>query len=184
VDDSVPEQIIHTLRELKTEVVHCPAWAWNSGYFWRFLVADDRGFPHWLVRDADSRLNIRERLAVDEWLRSGRAFHVIRDHPHHNMPVMGCGFGGRRRDLRMEEQIRAWPQRTNYQDDERFLEAICWPTWKEDCLVHDGCYPEVRWGEKEVHPFPTAREFGRYVGERCHEDEHWKHGDRDVIFRA
>ena len=28
-----------------------------------------------------------------------------------------------------------------------------------------------------------GRDFGRFVPERCHEDER-KHGDRDVIFRA
>ena len=84
----------------------------------------------------------------------------------------------------MREQMEAWPQKTRYMDDERFLEAVIWPKIKDDCMVHDGFYPEPRFGEREVHPFPTAREFGRFVGERMHEDEHTKHGDRDVIFRA
>ncbi len=107
------------------------------------------------------------------------------DHPHHNyMPILGCAFGGRRGDWRIREQIQAWPQKTQYMDDERFLAATIWPQWKDECLIHDGCCHHPRWGEKEVQPFPTAREFGRYVGEVCHEDEHWKHGDRDVIFRA
>ena len=108
-----------------------------------------------------------------------------RGHPHHNyMPILGCSFGGRRGDWRMQEQIQAWPQQTEYADDERFLAEVIWPQYKGDCLVHDGCCSTPRFGEGEVKPFPTEREFGRYVGEICHEDEHWGHDDRDVIFRT
>mgnify|MGYP006292180853 FL=1 len=46
------------------------------------------------MRDADSVLNIRERAAVDDWLASGAAFHVMRDHPVH-CDLMLAGMGGR-----------------------------------------------------------------------------------------
>ena len=37
-----------------------------------------------LSRDCDSRLNKREKLAVDELLKSDKNFHIMRDHPWHN----------------------------------------------------------------------------------------------------
>ena len=60
--------------------------------FWRFLVAgqfkcqarleeltlidlcsvDDPEVQRYIVRDTDSRLNARERFAVEEWITSGR----------------------------------------------------------------------------------------------------------------
>lgn len=37
-------------------------------------------------------------MAVDEWLESGKMFHVMRDHPGHNMHIL-CGMWGARWDL-------------------------------------------------------------------------------------
>ena len=41
------------------------------------------------MRDSDSRLNPRERFAVEEWIQSGKAVHTIRDHPNHERPLNG-----------------------------------------------------------------------------------------------
>lgn len=50
---------------------------------WRFLAIDDPQVEIMCVRDTDSQLSLRERLAVDEWLREGKSLHIMRDHPHH-----------------------------------------------------------------------------------------------------
>jgi hypothetical protein len=151
----------------------------------RFDAADDVRFAYWLVRDADSRLNIRDRLAVDAWIESGKPFHVMRDHPWHTRPIMGCSCGGvGGYPGGMIAAANAWPRRTNYCDDEAFLAEVIWPRVKKDAMVHDGCCAKPRFGESEVLPFPRPLEFGRYVGERCHEDEHWRHNDRDERWMA
>ena len=64
-----------------------------GGMFWRFLAIDDAGVERFIVRDADSRLNRRERFAVEEWVRSGRAVHTIRDHPSHDRHLNGGLWG-------------------------------------------------------------------------------------------
>jgi hypothetical protein len=46
------------------------------------------------VRDADSVLNLRERLAVDDWLASGRWFHIMRDWWSHTDLVLAGMWGG------------------------------------------------------------------------------------------
>ena len=33
-----------------------------------------------MPRDTDTRIFLREKLAVDEWLKSGKLIHIMRDH--------------------------------------------------------------------------------------------------------
>ena len=56
---------------------------------WRFLVTDDLSVDYFIVRDVDSRLSLRESLAVMDWTRlhSDKAFHCIRDHPSHGLVI-------------------------------------------------------------------------------------------------
>ena len=57
---------------------------WSGGWVGRFCSQ---------VRDADSRVSPREAAAVAEWVRSGVAAHVMRDHPNHQF-VMNSGMWG------------------------------------------------------------------------------------------
>jgi hypothetical protein len=77
IDDSVPAQVVQALgsegaRLLKVNGLPVDPF----GTFWRFLIADDQEVDRYIVRDADSVVNIREFVAVQEWLASGRHFHV------------------------------------------------------------------------------------------------------------
>jgi len=65
-----------------------------AGMFWRFYVADDASVDRYMVRDLDSRFSWRERAAVDEWIISNRAFHIMRDNFYHSIPMMGGMWGG------------------------------------------------------------------------------------------
>ena len=67
-----------------------------AGMFWRFLVADDPSVDRFIVRDSDSRLNVRDAYAVVDWIRSGRAVHSVRDHPNHDRPLNGGMWGATR----------------------------------------------------------------------------------------
>jgi hypothetical protein len=185
VDQTVPRETVDQLALLHADVVVMPSSDQWSGAFWRLAAADDIRFAYWLVRDVDSRLSIRDRYAVDAWIASGKPFHVMRDHPHHRNPIMACSFGGMRGyPGGMMAAANAWPRKNCYCDDEAFLAAAIWPRVKMDAMVHDGCFRTCRFGESEVLPFPGRREFGRFVGERCHEDEHWQHVERDVLWLA
>jgi hypothetical protein len=46
-----------------------------------------------LFRDLDSRPSLREVEAVKEWLQSKHVFHVMRDHPGHDMPMLAGMWG-------------------------------------------------------------------------------------------
>jgi len=62
--------------------------------FWRFFAAADPTISRFISRDVDSRLIRRDFIAVQEWERSGRQFHVIRDHPSHSRYPMSGGLWG------------------------------------------------------------------------------------------
>ena len=49
----------------------------------------DPQVSHMVSRDLDSLLNDREGAAVQEWLKSDKAFHFMRDHPAHGIEILG-----------------------------------------------------------------------------------------------
>ena len=125
--------------------------------FWRFLVAGDPAVDRFIVRDSDSRLNPRERLAVEEWIASGKAIHSIRDHPNHDRPLNGGMWGGTRNAVPdMAQLVRKWSNRDAYMGDLDFLNQVVWPrpNVKASQISHDAysChkYPNAK-------PFPTQR---------------------------
>lgn len=67
----------------------------SLGVVWRFAPMADDLVSEWHSRDLDSRPSARERAAVDEWLRSGRKYHAMRDHKFHRTPLLAGMFGAR-----------------------------------------------------------------------------------------
>src|SRR4051812_42935887 len=51
-----------------------------EGLFWRFEPACCSWVEAFISRDCDSRLNPREAAAVEDWLKSGKTLHTMRDH--------------------------------------------------------------------------------------------------------
>ena len=113
-------------------------------YFWRFLVLNDPGVNRFLCRDVDSRLDAVDAAVVAEWLGSGAAFHVIRDHLLHNDPILAGMWGGHATpsiDLRAELAAYFGGRPTNkYGHDQRFLAERIWPLVRGDVCVHDRFY--------------------------------------------
>ena len=62
---------------------------------WRFLAHDEPFTERFIVRDSDSRLSQREADAVQEWTKSDKTLHIMRDHPHHGYVMLGGMWGMR-----------------------------------------------------------------------------------------
>src|SRR5262249_23762414 len=93
---SVPAETIETLSAMPhVELVHIPEPGGWRATLWRFYPASEPEVSVMISRDTDSRLNQRERAAVEEWLSSDRDFHVMRDHPHHDVPILAGMWGVR-----------------------------------------------------------------------------------------
>jgi hypothetical protein len=61
----------------------------NGGFYstmYRFLPLGETDVDVFMSRDCDSRLSNREKVAVDEWLVSGKTNHIMHDHPYHYTP--------------------------------------------------------------------------------------------------
>jgi hypothetical protein len=59
---------------------------------WRFLPVGDELVDIMSSRDLDSPITKRELDAVKDWILSGKAWHVMRDHPQHVVPMLGENF--------------------------------------------------------------------------------------------
>jgi hypothetical protein len=100
VGDNVPSDIIEQLSSFdNTEIVVMVDeendW---QGMFWRFYAVDVN-VDYVIFRDTDSRLNVREKVAVLEWINSGKCLHIMRDHPYHTEAIMGGMWGCKAKEL-------------------------------------------------------------------------------------
>jgi len=106
---------------------------------WRFLASDDPNINVFLVRDTDSRLNAQELLAVQDWLKSGKRFHTMRDHLLHSGPMMGGMWGGYAGVL---PNLKDWIHASTDYYGERFVDQFflwdkLWPLVRDDVRAHD-----------------------------------------------
>ncbi len=133
-----------------------------SGMFWRFEPMFEAN-TIMLSRDVDSRLSIREKSAVDEWLRSGKKFHIMRDHPLHGQKIMGGMFGCiNHSEIQKYKRIYLGFKKTSqYGDDQFFLSRVIYPIIKNDVLIHSKF---TYYDNEKVKEFPIERNPGEFVG--------------------
>lgn len=131
---------------------------------WRFFP---KNVDRFISRDADSRLSMREKLAVDEWIASGKRLHVMRDHPHHTRSMMGGMFGFIPNDYDMLGEYRAWADypiktKTKKSFNKPFLDSF-FEKFKDDVLTHDSI--------GDGNPFPSKLDDYKFVGEIYDEND-------------
>lgn len=143
-------------------VLHDPA-SGHAGMMWRFESGAERDrYDVVLFRDADSRVNARERAAVDEWLAGSSALHCMRDHPVHRRPIMGGMWGLRTHSFDMASALAGRAAGSRYGDDEGFLSDVVWPALKRDCVFHSS-RPED--SDALFRRFPSHAAWKGFVGE-------------------
>mmetsp|Transcript_34525 Transcript_34525/g.69763 ORF Transcript_34525/g.69763 Transcript_34525/m.69763 type:complete len:412 (-) Transcript_34525:49-1284(-) len=144
---------------------------------WRFLVASDPTVSVYAIRDCDSVLSLREKAAVDEWLASGKKFHLMHDHALHHpnfLAAMLAGMWGGRRDAvpqmdKLLKQFHSNKRRSGrasmFGDDQLFLWQHIVPLARNDCVHHDSYYCDESGGIA----FPMTRIQARapydYIGD-------------------
>jgi hypothetical protein len=153
---NIHDNIINQLLNLNVNIVDMNEWDIKSGMLWRFLAADDN-VDHVIFRDADSRINIREKAAVDDWILSGKLCHIMRDHKlhyHRRYPIFGGMWGIRGNKINMNNLIKLWSYTGKYLDDMKFLTYKIWPLVQNDVHIHD-----------KNHPFPPHQPYNGFVGQ-------------------
>ena len=167
-DNTVPKETIEKLDELC--VITIDMTEKNLyGMFWRFFAVDLPKSEYCVFRDSDSRITIREKMAVDEWINSGKSLHVMRDHPAHGIPfgsdrlgILGGMWGIKSISVPLVDMISKFTNGKNlsYGSDQTFLRTI-YSIFENDKTTHDEFF--------EKNPFPVSREYGRFIGDRIDE---------------
>lgn len=176
---SVPDRIIEQLKSFdNVEVIIMDEKGDWTGMFWRFYPASEDDVDIMISRDTDSRINLREKLAVDEWLKSDKSFHIMRDHPWHGTEILGGMWGVRGNILKdMKELINNYIKGDFWQVDQNFLKEYIYKRIKDDCFVHDTYHNY----ESFKKPFPMARLNNEFVGESFDEKERPNMQHRSMI---
>ena len=184
VADDVPENIISRLKDYDTEVINMGQRLEHEAKFWRFFPAVDPEVDITLFRDSDSRFTKCELLMVNEWLDSGKKFHVMRtgDYPY---PVLAGLWGVRGNIPNWKETLEtlqlAMKTETVRVVDEKFLRNNIYPQMKGNVFVHEfeslrvvdekflhnNIYPQMK-GNVFVHEFESCPEQTYFMNETIH----------------
>lgn len=143
VGESVPDWVLSTLRLFNNvEIVEMAGDENASAMFWRFYALADLDYDYILVRDCDARLNPREIQMHVEFVKSGKDFHIIKDHPTgHNYLISGGLFAAKKIVLHdIHKLIQAWEPKNQYGDDMRFLHKMIFNRVIGDAFIHDEYY--------------------------------------------
>lgn len=170
--DTVPNEIIDNLLKLDNSVI-----IFKEGdlttckpMMWRFKAIDEPDVEVMMCRDTDTRILLREKLAVDQWLNSNKLFHIMRDHPDHNFKILGGMFGTKKIPI-----INNWNsimsniiQISEKSYDQDFLSNYIYDTIKDNSLIH------ANFNNYEDHAMKFPIEYDneyRFVGEYVYSNE-------------
>ena len=160
VADDVPKGIVSRLLGHGAEVVNMGQRFGHEAMFWRLFAAFEPENEIVIFRDADSRFTKCELVMVNDWLASGKKFHVMRWDYSHDVSVMGglWGLRGHISELREPvekflESTNSWPRRA----DERFLNKNLTPKMKGKVYVNElySLKPRRCFIGETIHPFPS-----------------------------
>lgn len=143
-----------------------------NGKIWRCLGIEEPQADIVLVRDVDSRFSDRETRAVQQWLKSDKLFHVMRDYSGHNTTIQAGMWGWKKElgTLGMRDSLLKWTQSSKEVSDQHFLHEVIWPKVKHSVMQHDSFSRDKYPG---AIPFPDGDKSvsGSFVGEVIDENE-------------
>jgi hypothetical protein len=163
----VPEKIIDALKTMdNTQLVEMKSHQGVINMTWRFTPLFEDGVDVVLVRDTDSRLNIKEVAAVKEWLATDKNFHIMRDHMWHGTTILGGMFGARKGILKpLKALFHEYPFVNVRGSDQQFLHQVVYPYVQSQNTIfsHDSHFRF----EADTHLFPPVPYpgFTGFVGE-------------------
>jgi hypothetical protein len=173
--ESVPKETIDILEKMKHVKIIFKNGELNNEICkprtWRYEAIDNDDVFIMIPRDTDSRFTLREKLAVEEWLKSDKTFHIMRDHPHHNFVILGGMFGTKK-----IKNLENWTNSINNFNqtdcrfyDQDFLRDIIYPLIKNDAIIHSTFH---KYENELCKNFPIAYDDTyKFVGEYIYADE-------------
>ena len=162
---TVPERALNKMRRNGVELVMVNELDSLEAMAWRFRAVSEKGVSRIIFRDSDSIVSRREATAVNEWVISGRGFHVLRDHPFHSSRIMGGMWGVSDKYFPEVDQLLGnWKFLDKYGSDQEFLAESVYPIAAKDLLVHATFHRHERASLSESSNFRLNR-FASFCGE-------------------
>jgi len=145
VAEDVPADIIKNLLEIPiVKIVNVLKKPGIQNMFDRFKAIDEPDCSIMFVRDADSRPHERDLSCMEDFIKSDKQLHIVRDHDAHRAPILGGLWGMRKSGLHvsMTELIDEWFKNNSgslkkKKIDQYFLAEIFYPRLKSNAVIHD-----------------------------------------------
>jgi hypothetical protein len=171
-EETVPKETINKLEEFNNVKI-----IYKNGdlskvkpMMWRFEPLFNTKVDLFMSRDVDTCILLREKLAVDEWLKSKYLLHIMRDHPWHYFPIQGGMFGIKKSNINLKDKINSFVQEGNYMYDQIFLQNVVYPLYKNNCIIH-ASFNKLEGDKCKNFPISHEENDYRFVGEYIYEDE-------------
>jgi hypothetical protein len=151
-NDTVSQDILNRLSDLNVKLINTKE---SNGFFatlWRFNPICNNEVDFFISRDCDSRISIRDEIAVNEWIDSGKKFHILREHPIGHHWVMNAGMWGAKSNSIPNYEIlkNNYLSINNRQGDKTidqcFLRDVIYHIAKENLFLHDEFFNYERIG--------------------------------------
>lgn len=136
-----------------------------EGLLWRMLPMQEN-HEAVIVRDVDTRLFLRDKNLVDDWIASDFKYHICRDNPGSYNVILGGLWGGKKSKLDLEKNFHTWREdyiknkNSFYLWDIDFLRRYVYPVIRKNLVV----YTEHVKMECEYNVRKIPGERGNYNG--------------------
>jgi hypothetical protein len=185
-NDSVPNYVLDELAGNNVVLINTGVDQGFCNAMWRFAPASEK-VECFISRDCDSRLFERDAVAVNEWLESGKCFHIIRDHPGGHAWEISAGMWGARgcfvEDI--QDKINQYIQTSSWVNDravdQRFLQEVIYPRARESLFLHDEYFNYEGIGV-QIKRDRKLDDFA-FIGEPFDENDQQLSNHRDMIIQ-
>lgn len=166
-NDTVPKKIIVELECNGGQVVllNKKYNEYNEPKFWRYYPFQDKKCEYFISRDCDSRIGLKEKLAVDQWIKYKKKLHLMHDNKQHGSIIMAGMFGGKGNSIPtiktlIEKYLGVFKKNNidkKFQTDQPFLAKYIFPLFKDDYISHNDEITQHN-GKLNHIPFPKIEE--------------------------
>jgi hypothetical protein len=183
-DLSVPNYVLEELESNNVRLIERDNQN-HSNAMWRFSPASEKDVEYMISRDCDSRLFERDVVAVNEWIESGKDFHIIRDHPGGHAWEISAGMWGSKGgfieniDKKIIDYIKTSRWINDRAVDQRFLQEVIYSQAVTSLFLHDEYFNYEGIGT----PIKRDRKLDvfAFIGEPFDENDEQLSNHRDMI---
>ncbi|CAH1780348.1 unnamed protein product [Owenia fusiformis] len=156
--NKIPANVISKLKHLGAQISYVDTQVTTlSPELWPYLASDDSTVERFIIRNVSFRITDREFTAIEEWIKSNRTFHCIRDHPSHITPIIPDLIGGVNFGI---NTLFSGSWRIHL-GSRGFLNNL-WDQYNEHFYCHDSFTCK---SQPESFPFITPREGDTFIGQ-------------------